>query len=866
MKNRKTFLRTRLLPIALLMGVVFNSAFCQKRSEAHVDKNGIIRWGGTNEEVKAFGINYTAMFAHAYRTAKKWNVPIEKAIDDDVYHFARLGFDAFRVHVWDTEISDTVGNLLVNDNLKLFDYTLNKMKERGMKFIITPIAYWGNGWPERDEKTPGFSAKYGKGNCLTDPGAIKVQERYLAQFVNHVNSYTGVAYKNDPDIIAFEISNEPHHNEAPEVVTAFINRMVKAIRSTGSRKPVFYNISHSIHLADAYFKSDIQGGTFQWYPTNLGSGHELKGNFLRNVESYKIPFADNPRFKKMAKVVYEFDAADIGRSYIYPAIARSFRTAGMQIATHFAYDPTFMAHVNTEYGTHFMNLVYAPQKALSLMIAGEVFHRVPMYQSFGQYPANTTFDQFKINYENDLAELISDNTYLYTNNSSSKIPNPSALQRIAGSGNSSIVHYEGTGAYFLDKLEDGVWRFEVLPDAIWIKDPFGKTSLKKTVAVVQWKQWPVYLSLPDLGENFSIKVVNEGNSFSGTSSGKNFKITPGVYMLVRKGKTTSVKPTDRFQNIVINEFAAPKSTLKETLVQHTPANQLSADHEYRISAKVFSPDSIESVEVYASAPGSWMEKISTEHKGGYLYEARLPSRFIKEGFLKYHVVIRKNGQSFTYPSQLQTHPWDWDFYDVDPYVVPVVKSGSALSLFSPLVDEGRTMRPWIKGSSIVPIDEVVSELRIPIEKLFVPDPENRSAQGIYDYSMQVYIGDKLADRKNDAAAFSKIELTGHSLSDTDETIQVALVTKGGDAFGALLKLDARNQSHAINLADFKMVKLVSLPRPYPTFLSYFVDDTSAEKLDLSEVEFLQISIGPGISGDAKNKSHNIAIQSVTLTH
>lgn len=134
----------------------------------------------------------------------------------DVYHFARRGFDAYRVHVWDTEISDSVGNLLQNEHLDLFDYMLAKMKARGINSILTPIAYWGNGFPEPNEHTPGFSRKYGKDACLTNEDAIKAQENYLYQFLNHVNPYTGLAYKDDPSIIAFEISNEPHHREAPE--------------------------------------------------------------------------------------------------------------------------------------------------------------------------------------------------------------------------------------------------------------------------------------------------------------------------------------------------------------------------------------------------------------------------------------------------------------------------------------------------------------------------------------------------------------------------------------------------------------------------------------------------------------------------
>lgn len=51
-------------------------------------------------------------------------------------------------------------------------------------------------------------------------------------------------------------------------------------------------------------------------------------------------------------MVYEFDAGDILQSNMYPAMTRSFRTAGFQWATQFAYDPMATAYANTEYQTH----------------------------------------------------------------------------------------------------------------------------------------------------------------------------------------------------------------------------------------------------------------------------------------------------------------------------------------------------------------------------------------------------------------------------------------------------------------------------------------------------------------------------------
>src|SRR5688572_11753558 len=228
-----------------------------------------MRWTANKKEATFFGINYTVPFAYGLRSHKALGVDPEKAIDNDVYHFARLGLNAFRVHMWDVEISDTLGNLLNNEQLRLFDYLLFKLKQRKIKIILTPIAFWGNGYPERDEKTPGFATKYGKGPSVVNPDAIKAQENYIRQMMVHVNPYTKMTYVNDEDIIAMEINNEPHHSGAKNITTNYINRLTNAARERGWNKPVFYNISESPSYSDAVVAARVDGHSFQWYPTGL---------------------------------------------------------------------------------------------------------------------------------------------------------------------------------------------------------------------------------------------------------------------------------------------------------------------------------------------------------------------------------------------------------------------------------------------------------------------------------------------------------------------------------------------------------------------------------------------------------------------
>ncbi len=854
----------RILFIALLMTLVQADLVAQQKDNVFVDSKGIMRWGKSKKEVYGFGVNYTAMFAHAYRTAREMNISIEKAIDNDVYHFARLGFDLYRVHVWDCEISDTVGNLLANEHLRLFDYALSKMKERGMNFIITPIAYWGNGWPQPDEKTPGFSTKYGKDACLTNEEAIKAQEKYLFQFLNHVNEFTGVAMKNESSIIGFEICNEPHHSEAPAKVTAFINRMVKSMRNSGTGKPIFYNISHSIHLEEAYFDAAIQGGTFQWYPTGLGSGHELGGNLLPNVNKYKIPFANNARFKKMAKVVYEFDAADVGRSYIYPAMARSFRETGMQVAAHFSYDPTFMANINTEYGTHYMNLAYAPQKALSLKIASAVFHKIPLYKSFGVYPSNVNFDDFHVNYVKDLAEMVTPKEYFYTNNTATSVVSD-LLEHIAGWGNSSVIRYEGTGAYFADRLEPGVWRLEVMPDALWISDPFGRTSPMKEVAVINWRKWPITINLTDLGDNYAVEAINDGNSFAADASGKSFSVSPGVYLLKKKGVAAKHFSNDRLGNIMLKEFAAPSSSVNKVLVLHQPPVDASADKAVTIEATVVSGNEPASVEIRFFESARRWNPIVMKRVNGYKYAAEISEGDVKEGFLKYYITVNDDKRGFTFPSGTQGRPVDWDFLNEQPYEIRVVNKSAPIYLFNASTDAVNSSHPWVRSSTLKPIGEPGrAEWLVNIDNLDVADPENKNGEKHPDYSIRFYFGKKVAGRIKDMETKNEVVFKGRSLNEKPCTLQLALINTEGLAYGATLNILPGSQDYKLNIADLKPVALVTLPRPYPSFLSYYLESSAPGAFDLSSMESLQISIGPGIPVENLGQKWGFAVESVRL--
>ena len=82
-------------------------------------------------------------------------------------------------------------------------------------------------------------------------------------------------------------------------------------------------------------------------------------------------------------------------------------------------------------------------------------------ERFAPYPADTLFHDFRVSYAHDLAELNDGRKFFYSNNTQTTPKDPAGLQAIVGCGSSLVVQYEGTGVYWIDRLEEGVWALGV---------------------------------------------------------------------------------------------------------------------------------------------------------------------------------------------------------------------------------------------------------------------------------------------------------------------------------------------------------------------------------------------------------------------
>jgi hypothetical protein len=835
----------RLLFLLLLAGVPL-AAQAQKASPAatYIDKQGVWRWAKDKQEVALFGVNYTTPFAYSYRAHRTLGADLERAIAQDVYHLSRLGVDAFRVHVWDVEISDTLGNVLENEHLRLLDYLVAQLRQRGIKVVLTPIAYWNNGYPEKDTGT-GFSSIYPKGVAYLKPRAIQAQERYLGQFLNHRNPYTGQTIKDDPNILAFEVCNEPHYSPPNASVTAFANRMVAAIRATGCPKPIFYNIAESPAVKDAILDANVDGLTFQWYPSGLVAGHALRGNMLPYVDSYPIPYRADPRFQRRAKLVYEFESADIIQPVMYPFMAKSLREAGFQWATQFAYDPLAIAFANTEYQTHYLNLAYTPAKALSLLIAGKVFRRVKRGQSFGRYPADSVFDAFHISYRQGLSELNTDDEFYYTANTRTAPRSLAKLRHLAGVGSSPAVTYGGTGAYFLDRMASGVWRLEVLPDAVPLHDPFEKPSLQKPVVQILWNEQPLQVQLPELGQSFTLRGLNAGNATQAQASGGRTTVRPGVYLLAAPGAATAAFKADSpYGAINLGEFVAPAASKLGPQAMHTAPAQLSAGQPAKLTIRLTGAGPQDSVLLIAQHYYGPTRVLLMQPISYATYAATVPAEVLYPGLLRYWVVLRRAGQPpLTFPGSFAGQPRDWDYYHAEHWEAPIVPAGTPLPLYQAAQDmeqvEARAINPG-SWTDYVTTSTGALTLR------FAPSrnaPPAGTPAGSPESALRVFVGDKLANRTADLSGFKQLILKANSAAPGTQ-LRVVLVTRDAAAYAATVTAPGPGSPELrLALSDFRPAEMLLNPRPYPGFLPLsFQNSTAANPLRLAEVEVLQVLV------------------------
>lgn len=837
----------------------------------YLDTQGVIRWRDNRQEVALFGANYVLPTASDYRAAGYLHADRKRMIDEDMAQFARMGWDGLRLTFWgDWEASDSAGNLIANDHLDLQDYLIARARERGIYMLFSPIQLYGSNWPDalQDTTDPGFGRHFGKGRMGTDPAAIAAQVNYLRQILDHVNRYTGVALKDEPAILFIELVNEPwHHPEDLQGSIRYINALTDAVRSTGCKKVIFYNVSQDFRIGEAIRRSRAQGVTFGWYPTGLNSGHELEGNYLRTVDAY--PDLLRPELAQMPRIVYEFDSPDLRTGYLYPAMARTFRAVGAQFVAMFAYDMLETASRNLGWQTHYLNLVYTPRKAVSAIIAAEAMRRLPRLRSYGDYPGNSRFGDFHVSYEDNLGELVAADAFLYAGSTQSTPPDPAALTRIAGYGSSPVVTYGGEGIYFLDKVRPGVWHLEVYPDAVPVRDPFEPPNPDKIVTRAISRAWPMSLALPDLGTSFTVQPITAGNRESEQAAAGRFTVTPGVYVLSAAGPVDVASLPAYVGAVGFTEYHAPPPDSLPPEVLSLAAPEYLAGWDAEINARIVDATPPDSATLFIRpVAGGFYRGFAMRPAGGYVYAASVPAATLREGPHEFVIALFRGASAMTFPGGLPLKPTDWDYYGRASWKLDVGSPQTPLLLFDPERDAARLAFTRIgdagrRGLFRLGLSEATGQ---PVFHLELP--VDTSGWTPADYTASLVIKDRIRARRETVAGADGLRLRLRGLG-PHQILHVTLMEDDGTSWSVGVPVDSTWSELSLPLTALSIGRSVLLPEGFPGEWNYWVGPAtgrggSDDHLRLDRVERLQLSLRREEGVTVTPGSYGAEVESVVL--
>lgn len=816
------------------------AAVLQAQELVYTDATGTIRWKKNKQEVSLFGANYCLPSACDFRAAAYMGGERKQMIAEDMEHFKRMNWDGLRLCFWgDFQNTDRDGNLLENEHLDLLDCLIAEAAKRDIYMLLSPIVTYNSQWPEMTDTTNTGFAKYYPKNTLThDEKAIKAQENYLKQILRHRNPYTGRCLKDEPNILFVEFINEPSQfpDDIPGMV-GYIDRLHKAVRSTGCKKLTFYNVSQNFGVAPAIRKSKVQGSTHAWYPGALNNGYSLQGNGLLFVDRYEQML--NPELKGKAKIVYEFDSTDISSGYMYPAMAREFRRGGIQFAAMFSYDMLRTAPANLGWQTQYFNMVYTPSKAVSGMIAAEVMRRIPRGKHFGYYPENNIFGDFRVSYDEQLSELNADDMFYYSNTTTTRPKNLQALSHIAGVGSSPVVNYSGTGIYFLDKQSDDTWQLEVYPDIMELDDPFKMVNPHRIVRKAGCNSRTMKIQLPGLDTVITV--------------------LPGKYKLAA-GKIISK------EELLAKDLY--QSPMKEWKVANRTASEFIAEKQVTFKCEVFGPERPKEVSLYLTLKPWGCKRIPMIAKDGFYYEAQVDLSWLGKDSYQYHYAVETGDDTLLFPAGTHCLPDRWDYYEQDTYAFRLTSATTPLLLLGEQDNwkHIRYSRTYLSPETTFgPVTS--GEELIPAFQLSVADLEKKDTYvAPCDATFSHFIGDRVSCRDMGRVSPSFIKIRAYGLNGTDKAI-CNIVDKDGRGYGVVFQLGREASDILIPVSSLVPMKAAMLPQDWPGVNSYWYPasmQTTIYPLNWTIAEFVQFSLRDELYKADNQKNKGIVVEKIDL--
>lgn len=249
--------------LAVLMGLGWSNAWGENA--------GFVRRQGTRLELNG----QTFYFGHAnqYYLFYKSQAMIDEVLADA----SGLGLRVMRTWassegVWNNGYCFQPSAGVYDENtLRKLDYIVFKANQSGIRLILPLVDNWSSfgGMDKYVEWSPTANSH---DQFYTDPACKQWFKNYVGMLLNRVNTYTGIAYKNDPTIMMWELANEPRCQSDPtgNTLHSWIDEMAAHIKSIDSN-----------HL--------ISTGSEGWYKRSGTTDWKYNGfegaDYIRNHQS-----------------------------------------------------------------------------------------------------------------------------------------------------------------------------------------------------------------------------------------------------------------------------------------------------------------------------------------------------------------------------------------------------------------------------------------------------------------------------------------------------------------------------------------------------------------------------------------------------
>ncbi|KAK9792495.1 hypothetical protein WJX73_008718 [Symbiochloris irregularis] len=156
-------------------------------------------------------------------------------VDSQFDAAVKTGFNAVRIFGFGTESGFALQTSIGQYNpaaWDAFDYVIAAAKQRKLRLIVALADNWDTA-SNTDNKyfyTGGSSSN--EDSFFTSSSAQTAYQNHLTEVVNHVNSITGNAYKNEPTIASWNLINEPRcaNSDCAAAMQAWIAKMAPFLK------------------------------------------------------------------------------------------------------------------------------------------------------------------------------------------------------------------------------------------------------------------------------------------------------------------------------------------------------------------------------------------------------------------------------------------------------------------------------------------------------------------------------------------------------------------------------------------------------------------------------------------------------------